>query len=1659
MAFDLNSAKPVEDTSAGFDISSAKPVEEDPLKKKKTTLGQDLKIGAANAVNLFDTFSTNLIGAVKSLYDTDAADKEYDELNKRIKFREQKFNPDRQEQGVVGKMVSGIPGMVAFPMAPATSGKVALDAGESLSDAVKATVIDTLGNMAAVALPPVVGKTIPGKVGSGIGIGAGQDVLTKLAIQSQMKTEQGKAAFDPTFEDALAAGMSAGMLAPFIKNPNQPNITAEQERLKRIQEAQAKLEAERKAAEPPGPIDWETPDIPGLALADSPTRRDDGLDFTRDQADALLSQRLSPEQRAEVIKRGFDPRQPAFEANRAAEEQARLDLQDWAKQFPEDQLEMLRNDPQLAEQAFARFEREQQIQKQGQMEAMWNEREQSIEQRATDRIAREDNEQSLLDLQDQLSVPRVSKGQQRKANQRVVNRGQRGAASPEFLATIATLGMYPVLSKLAVRLRSLEHRLTLEGIRQSVNQQDTPLPEKEMILRATTYSADEKGKIDPEKLATNLNMELGKQELTIAPNKEYATYGLNNIGWIDDTGNNQHPFRSAATMVFRLPFEVSAENHFRDPNYFGHTRVFQPDDKSLYVVEIQSDLAQRLNSKPIESTAPLSAALKVWPQRLIRETLAAVARKGSEGKTVYFATADTMAKVEGWPDYHQDLDRAIAEVTKELSNYESAKKDPIFDSTFIENQINILKSELEGLTKSRLTTPRFSSNQGIYDRHKKVVESFVKELGGTEHTDDKGNTWLAVEVKPQFANPVLYGAKGKMKNTQMGAVDFDLLTLGVFKKSKPFSKDVKDAMIPDDPVPEDVLLAAQGEKDIAWNWTRLTESGGTGAAMNRRSTLVQGASEFVQNAGKRADYNIRNIVLPLEDVTRNLSNAEIYTVSKLLLAQSMAKDGFDPQVLKDNLSADQLIAMERFKAMTDLAFEKQNKALQEMGEAPMTKEEYYASSRWQGEFRLPVRDKNGKLVWYLAANTKWGLKRQLAKLQERYPEYTADLKDIHSPGNMGGADAVLAYRTAKRILGENDPAVKALAEYVENTVMKDSMEALAQSKHFETKTGVRGFVGDRFWKDQEKEAVEFMRQQITYAKNGFKWAELQTAGEKIKKLISDEAMNLNQPNNVEYIRDYYKANIGQGEAKITRALNNAIRDMGFSPNSISSGIGGIKTFFILQKLAGSLPYMAANAIQLTWIAPYLADMRAKGYKGNPMTAMAMGVYMGFPVAAGHWAKVLGAEINNPMGAFYKEAIQYAEDNGITSRSSYDESPIGRRDNLALRGVDAAAKVSMAVPESYVRSAAFMAYVQMLKDSGKFTDNIKLFQKAEEYVNKSMVDYREGERPLMFAKMGFMGNLANTLQTFPVSYYNQWRYMIKEASRGNVMPAIFAAALQYGLAGVMGMPGVQDLDTLYQKFKQFVASTKPEIWAKIKDHEFLRDPKVWLLKNGGETALSGWLSEFTDTAMSSRLGAPVLGDMATSAIGPMSDLAGQAGNVLSAAIDPTNPTKLAQVAMSSAPVGLQGIVEQKAIPRYTGNQQADGTRDVFKSTDLASRDKVYERNEWDQEIRNWGFRSNREAVTKDLEYRDRFNAQLSRDAATKISQRFYTAMVTGNKEKMKEAQQTYVSLTGRPITREVLRRHFKDEFQTEFEQLKSTQRTVEAVKRVKQMNEALNAINN
>jgi hypothetical protein len=543
---------------------------------------------------------------------------------------------------------------------------------------------------------------------------------------------------------------------------------------------------------------------------------------------------------------------------------------------------------------------------------------------------------------------------------------------------------------------------------------------------------------------------------------------------------------------------------------------------------------------------------------------------------------------------------------------------------------------------------------------------------------------------------------------------------------------------------------------------------------------------------------------------------------------------------------------------------------------------------------------------------------------------------------------------------------------------------------------------------------------------------MQKAADDIKGIVSDPVLQDTQPNNVKYIREYFKNAIGMGESQVSRALGDSLREgLGVSPKMIDDGVGHLKSFFILQKLAASPGYILSNMIQAGNVMPYLANLRDQGYKGNPAVAMLVGFPAGMMMGVAHMLKATGGEyIDRLPNQFFKDAFQYAEDNGVTARSVYDEAPLETAFSNLSTLKNIAAK-TMTLPETFVRSTAFMTYAQMLKDSGKFKNQAELFQKAEELVNKSMVDYRETERPLMFAKAGTAGNFANTLQTYPMSFYNQWAYMLKEATRGNVSGLVALAAFQYLVAGAMGIPGFQDADDIYKYIRDNLVSTSA--YNKMAKSEFFSDPKMWMMDTLGNSSVYGVLSDQTGVGMTSRVAAPSLGAMSQSPAGPIFDVAKQVGALGSAVMDPTNKTKWAQSAMLTAPVGIAGLLEQSGIMEgYTYNVNDKGEKVFLKTSDLADRSGTYARKPEEETMRNWGVRSQKEVVTRDVGYATRLANQTITKKSGELGSKIYDAYRRGDTQKYMELTTLYVDLTGKELPAGTFDKEIKEEFYTDIQ---------------------------
>lgn len=897
-------------------------------------------------------------------------------------------------------------------------------------------------------------------------------------------------------------------------------------------------------------------------------------------------------------------------------------------------------------------------------------------------------------------------------------------------------------------------------------------------------------------------------------------------------------------------------------------------------------------------------------------------------------------------------------------------------------------------------------------------------------------------------------SQGGMIRGQRGAIDLQALGFRTGSEADKLVKDLMGSKLRAAiPKGENVIAEAmEAGKDSSQSI--LFSAGATLQAMKTRSPLIQGAARIIQGHKNIAEDVIRQFVFPVEEKFRKVHGKDIEDLATLLKKEQFGRQTLTPEQLASlGLSEQQLLAYQALDNMHKEAFKAQNDVRIAAGKPPITQLEYYMSSRWQGDFRIPLYDEKGKLVWYVAADNKWAANKHAKSVMEKFPGLTKGGMSVIKSSRKG-ADIGDLYTQMLDVAGRDNPMVKAIKQWIESDEAAKAELTRGQVKHFEPKSNIRGFIGDRPYKSARSEAVDYIQSQIDYAKNAFNWAELQKAGVEIKKILADENINATQPRNVQYIREYWLDQLGMNEAKFVKALEDTVRSAGISPNQLGRGINNVKNFWTVHKLAANLGFLASNVMQFSMTLPQLFDIQHK-YGGNAVSSLISGTIGGMLMAAGHTTR------KNPQ--FYKamamagserfvlDAMKYAEDNSVIARSIYDEAPLKSSFSPYTKTMNFAGK-TITLPETYLRGSVYMSYVHMLKSSGKFADDLSIFREAEERTNASMGDYREGERALIFSKMGQLGNAANTLQTFPMNYYNQWSWATREAGKGNVLPFVAMFAVQGYLAGTFGLPMFQEVDKGWEQMKDWLAELDPTLWEKVKDFSL----KEFVLHTGGADVLYGSLSEDTGLAMTSRAAAPVPTEMVQTPFAPAADAAVMAVDAGKLALDPMDKQKQAQAALSFAPAGATGYLETGPLKDQTSVTRPDGSVVYKKTSKLADRDAVVVRDEKDEAVRKYGLRTQKEQVQKDLQYYAGKRASQTKNVLRDLPDRIYNAARKGEKEDVKEFIQLYARLGGDPRSLTTgMGRANQQEFLTPAERL-ITGKTpaVEAVKQYKLMMDTL-----
>jgi hypothetical protein len=162
-------------------------------------------------------------------------------------------------------------------------------------------------------------------------------------------------------------------------------------------------------------------------------------------------------------------------------------------------------------------------------------------------------------------------------------------------------------------LRTLENlpgkriMIPMAEIRDQMRRPEVTKAEKDVLERVLART--EGDSISAEDLVAGVRRET--EPYGLAPkeyfgDEKFANYGLQNIDRV--TGSPGEPLRGirpdgtwgdleelaveGRTTVHRSPTPTATNNHFNDPNYFGHTRAFE-ENGIPHVVEIQSDLVQK----------------------------------------------------------------------------------------------------------------------------------------------------------------------------------------------------------------------------------------------------------------------------------------------------------------------------------------------------------------------------------------------------------------------------------------------------------------------------------------------------------------------------------------------------------------------------------------------------------------------------------------------------------------------------------------------------------------------------------------------------------------------------------------------------------------------------------------------------------------------------------------------------------------------------------------------------------------------------------------------------------------------------------------------------------------------------------------------------------
>jgi hypothetical protein len=721
--------------------------------------------------------------------------------------------------------------------------------------------------------------------------------------------------------------------------------------------------------------------------------------------------------------------------------------------------------------------------------------------------------------------------------------------------------------------------------------------------------------------------------------------------------------------------------------------------------------------------------------------------------------------------------------------------------------------------------------------------------------------------------------------------------------------------------------------------TKNVAQGGLWASAISKNPMVKWAYTKLSGAQKMIDYQTKQMLTNkdtgLQAKMRSLSDSEKGEVYALMDLNEGERRFSDGELRQRGLNDKQIDYYKTHFDVMGKVLDQVNGARSRIGLPAIDPRIAYMSSRFVGDFRSLVYQKGtGRIVGFVGHDNRWMLNKIIKHIDEQNPgKYDFEKPTLNRPDNQHPTNMFQGYMNALDLLSKTDADVKGIVDSYRAYLTNDAAKMLGALKHAKEKEGIFGAEGKKAWENQKTNAVKGMQSQLKYAENMIKWSNLQDAAREIKQALADP--DVDKPNAKSYVSDYLNNAIGHTQAPLRDAMNGILNGIanatGIGP-SYFRGFNNFQKSALLQMWLGffRLPHSMLTLTQFFQSNPQFAQLvKSRGIDDVHFWSSTLkGTSTSLNLMKAFVKKGDTSELNPVEKAIW----DYNKTNAVFAinlKNHLEDISQSR----AKRMMDQTVEANVIYPELALRAVTFSTWTHALHDAGMPLKDA--LGTAENFTRGAMVDYRPIERPLVYGKMGFMGDIASTLTRFKMNQLSQHIYFGKNAIQNKqFMPLAMMLGASVAFAGASGLLGFNWADELYRQFSTHIVG-KPDSLKGV----FLRNLPDW--------ANYGLFSQLGINMQGSYSNADIIPDNPLATLFPTgSTLAGMGSSLIDLARNRDKAT-LKQVLYNFSPTSAKGLEENYLFSKDIGGglkefhrPGSDELQSIRTSADQVKRDFAF-----------------------------------------------------------------------------------------------------------------------